>query len=106
MTVALSNITGRMRIFVLPHETYCEALGRCACGTTEGLKPRRMPTSITLPAESTTTGFEDAVLLVPEIAKAIRAGDLLVRRELSEVFTQIQTPVPKEARRKERKEKR
>jgi hypothetical protein len=92
-----------MKIFVLPHETYCEALGRCACERTKGLKPRRIPTSITLPAESTTTGFEDAVLLVSDIVKAVRAGELIVRRELPMTSVEPATTAAKAASTKKRK---
>ncbi|HHH27243.1 MAG TPA: hypothetical protein ENK57_02685 [Polyangiaceae bacterium] len=78
MTVALINATRRLKVINLPHESYCAALGSCACGT---LKSRPIASSLTLTAGAVVTGLDDAVLTVPDVAIEVRAGELRVRRE-------------------------
>ena len=80
MTLTLINATRRMKVVNLPHDVYCAALGTCAC--TEVARGRRIAASLTLPAGSTTTGLDEAVLRVPDVARDVRAGELRVRREL------------------------
>jgi len=79
----LLNTTGKVRVFNLSHDTYCRALRACAC--------RRVPTpvlpgrravagrlacaSLTLPP-GVPTDVNAAVLAVPEIERAVRAGML------------------------------
>jgi hypothetical protein len=75
MTVTLTNHLRRMLVFVLPHEQYCERLGRCVCTEISGHNPRRFPDSLTLPALST-LDVEDAVLAVTDVQNAIRKGDV------------------------------
>ncbi len=79
MTLTLINATRRMKVINLPHDAYCAALGTCAC--TEVARGRRIAASLTLPAGSTTPGLDDAVLRVPDVARDVRTGELLVRRE-------------------------
>ena len=81
MSVTLTNKGRRMRVFVLPHETYCAALGSCACVVFPGREPRSAPSSLTLPAESVVRGLSDAVLQVPEIARAVRALEVVTAPE-------------------------
>ena len=80
MTITLINATRRMKVINLPHASYCEALGSCAC-TAEG-DSKRMAASLTLPAGSRMTGIHEAVLQLPDVARDIRAGELRVRREV------------------------
>ena len=81
MTITLINTTRRMKVINLPHEVYCAATGRCVCVAAPGRDKRRIAASLTLPAGSITPGLDEAVLLVPEVARDMRAGELRVRRE-------------------------
>jgi len=97
MTLTLTNTSTRMQVFNLPHESYCAALGRCACRTAEAprsapLAVRELPgqpvrtrrpacASLTLPARQSATGLPDAVLAAPDVARAVRSGLVAVRRE-------------------------
>ena len=78
MNVTLVNTTRRMKVVNLPHDTYCKAIGRCACTDAGG---RRLAASLTLPAGSATEGIDEAALAVPALARDVRAGELRVRRE-------------------------
>ena len=80
MTLTLENQSGRLRVYLLPHEPYCAALGRCACTFTSDRHSRRLASSLTL-ATGVTVETEEAVLSVPEIASALRAGDLRLSRK-------------------------
>ena len=82
MTVTLINATRRMKVINLPHEIYCAARGSCACVAAPGRGKRLVASSLTLPAGSSTGGLDEAVLLVPEVARDLRAGELRARREL------------------------
>jgi len=81
MTVTLTNTSGRLKTFTLPHESFCAARGRCACAMTPGRDPRRVPSSLTLAAEARLEGVDEAVLAVPEVDRALRAGALRVARK-------------------------
>ena len=97
MTVTLTNTSGRMQVFNLPHESYCAALGRCACRTPQPPRSAVVPVrelpgqpvrdrrpasaSLTLPAGQAVTGLADAVLAAPDVARAVRSGVVLVRRD-------------------------
>ncbi len=81
MTVMLTNTSGRLKTFTLPHESFCAARGRCACAMTPGRDPRRVPSSLTLAAEARLEGVDEAVLAVPEVGRAVRAGELRVERK-------------------------
>lgn len=76
MTVTLINRMERLRVFVLPHVDYCTARGACACTVVPGRDARQIPTSLTLPAKTSVEGLDDAVLRVPEVARAVRARNL------------------------------
>ena len=80
MTVSLTNTSGRCQVFVLAHETYCQALRECRCARAPGRAARRVPGSLTLAAGATTNPQEDAVLSIPEVDRAIRRGELSVRQ--------------------------
>jgi hypothetical protein len=71
-----------MKVINLPHDIYCVAAGKCACTAAAGRGGRRITSSLTLPAGSTTPGLDEAVLLVPEVARDVRAGELRLRREV------------------------
>lgn len=81
MTVILTNTSGRLKTFTLPHESYCATRGRCACAMTPGREPRRVPSSLTLAAEARLEGVDEAVLAVPEVDRALRVGALRVERK-------------------------
>lgn len=91
MTITLINATRRMKVINLPHASYCEALGHCACAAGNSGKPTAA--SLTLPAGSRSAGIHDAVLQLPDVARDIRAGELRVRRE-------VPPPQPKSRSRK------
>ena len=75
MSIAITNTSRRCQVFVLAHDVYCAALGRCACrsGT------RRVASSLTI-ASGVTVSVDDAVLAVPELVRGIREGSLSVKR--------------------------
>jgi hypothetical protein len=72
--VILANVTDGRKTFVLPHDVYCAALGRCACIRTLRLNTKS-PSVLSL-AERQELVVARAVLSVPEIARAIRRGRL------------------------------
>ncbi len=85
MTVLLMNTSGRYQVFVLAHETYCRALGECACALQPGRGGKLIARSLTLPTGMSSQEFADAVLTVPEIAAAARRGELSVQRRKPEL---------------------
>ena len=84
MTVSLTNTSNRCQVFVLAHETYCKALGECACDVEPGRAPRRTPRSLTLATGVTSSALDDAVLVVPDVVRAVRRGELAVKRHVAE----------------------
>jgi hypothetical protein len=80
MTMTLINRTGRMKVYNLPHKTYCAALGKCACTVIPGRSGARVCASLTLAAGAEVDGVSEAVLQVAEIAKDIVSGALRVKR--------------------------
>ncbi len=76
--IGLTNKSGRMMTFVLEHEPYCVALGRCACTEVLGRNPRRLPGALTLPAGLPVMNLPEAVLALPAVERAVRAGHLAV----------------------------
>lgn len=92
MTVTLTNASGRLKVFVLAHETYCKARGRCACTVTPGRDGRRIASSLTL-AAGAREELDEAVLAVPEVERAARAGELRAERKAPEPTR----PIPSEA---------
>jgi hypothetical protein len=75
VSISVTNTSRRCQVFVLAHEVYCAALGRCACRT----GTRRVPSSLTI-ASGVTVSVDDAVLAVPELVRAVREGLLSVKR--------------------------
>lgn len=84
MTVSLTNTSGRCLVFVLAHETYCQALGDCRCEVEQGRRPRRTAKSLTLASGVTSPALDDAVLTIPEVVRAVKRGDLSVKRHVPE----------------------
>ena len=84
MTVSLTNTSNRCQVFVLAHETYCKALGECACDVEQGRSARRTPRSLTLTTGVTSPELDDAVLTVPDVVRAVRRGELAVKRHVAE----------------------
>ncbi|GAB4206542.1 MAG: hypothetical protein OHK0013_23360 [Sandaracinaceae bacterium] len=93
MTVSLTNTSNRCQVFVLAHETYCKALGECACDVEQGRAPRRTPRSLTLATGVTSPDIDDAVLAVPEVVRAARRGELAVKRHVVEPARPAAAPV-------------
>lgn len=82
MTVSLTNTSGRCLVFVLAHETYCQALGDCRCEVEQGRRARRTAKSLTLASGLTSPALDDAVLTIPEVVRAVKRGDLSVKRHV------------------------
>lgn len=76
MSISLTNTSRRCIVFVLAHDVFCVADGRCRC--TPGTRP--VPASLTLATGVTVDGLDDAVLTVPEVIRAIRDGALAANR--------------------------
>ena len=76
MTVALVSTVPRLAVFVLAHEAYCAAHGRCSC--THRRDRKLLAASLTVPARARISDLPDAVLAVPAIALAVRQGALRV----------------------------
>ena len=84
MTVSITNMSGRCQVFVLAHETYCRARGTCACDLGMGRKARRTASSLTVATGVTSPALDDAVLAGPEVVRAVRRGELKVKRHVAE----------------------
>ena len=84
MTVSLTNTSGRCLVFVLAHETFCKALGECRCDIEQGRRARRTARSLTLASGVTSPTLDDAVLTIPEVVRAVKRGDLSVKRHVPE----------------------
>ncbi len=82
MTVSLKNTSGRLKVIVLAHETYCAARGQCGCDVPAGRGARRTPRSLTLATGVTAPGLDEAVLTLPEVRRALQRGELAVEREV------------------------
>lgn len=78
MTVTLTNTSRRLKVVTLTHTTYCEVCGECSCTITPGRTPRRLAASITLLGGNTSAELDDAVLHLPDVMRAVRAGELRV----------------------------
>lgn len=92
MSVTLTNTSRRLKVITLAHETYCEVRGQCACAITPGRTPRRLAASITLPAGSASAELDDAVLRLPDIMRAVRAGELRVAHVTHPADSRRSTP--------------
>lgn len=97
--LTLFNKSRRPLEFVLLHEVWCNARSKagispaCTCQTMQGLAQvkndagqtlakitqRRVPGSFTVPS-NTRVEAADEILLLPDVQKAIAAGDLLTIR--------------------------
>jgi hypothetical protein len=84
VTVSLTNTSGRCLVFVLPHETYCKALGECRCDVEAGRRARRTAKSLTLASGVTSPALDDAVLTLSDVVRAVKRGDLSVKRHVPE----------------------
>lgn len=92
MTISLTNIANRCFVFVLAHETYCKARGECACNVEQGRALRRVPRSVTLASGVTRAELHEAVLALPEVVRALRRGELIVKRLVAE--PSVPAPMP------------
>lgn len=76
MSVSLINTTRRLAVFILTHGDYCAALGRCVCDRRRD--GALLPGALTLPASSRASDLPAAVLTLPMVQAAVRAGTLRV----------------------------
>ena len=76
MTVNLVNKTRRMKVFNLPHEIFCKSLGKCQCKRSS---KHPIPMSLTIPAGQSIDGLAEPVVQIPEIARAVKRGELEVK---------------------------
>jgi len=72
--ITLMNTARRMKVYNLPHHTYCKALGRCACTPLPGRDGRKVCASITLPAGGVLESLPEAVLEVADVLRDLCAG--------------------------------
>lgn len=80
MTVSLKNKSGRLQVFVLAHGTYCAARSECGCELVPGRSGRRVARSLSLANGVTLEGLDDAVLVVPDVRRAVQRGELVAER--------------------------
>ena len=80
MSVTLINTTRRMVVLNLPHESYCKALGRCACTPHPLRENATVASSLTIPAGQAVADLPEAVLSAPEVDRAVHAGELRVEQ--------------------------
>ena len=66
-----------MKVYNLPHDTYCKALGRCACTRFQG---KRVCSSLTIPAGGFQKELPEAVLYVAEVLRDVGTGVLRANR--------------------------
>ena len=78
MSITLINASRRIAIINLAHDTYCKSLGLCVCSV-QGAK--RHARAVTIPAGESVADLDEAVLTLPDVIRAIRAGELRVRRQ-------------------------
>ncbi len=72
----LANTTDGQKAFVLGHDSYCSALGRCAC--LRALPRGRARAAVLSLDEGEELRVARAVLSVPEVARAVARGRLRV----------------------------
>lgn len=84
MTISLTNTSGRCLVFVLAHETYCKVLGECRCEVELGRRARRTARSLTLASGVTGPALDDAVLTIPDVVRAVKRGEVSVKRHVPE----------------------
>ena len=101
MSITLINNTRRMMVINLVHDIYCEALGTCICTVTKGKQHAR---AVTIPAGESVTDLNEAVLTMPEVLRAVRKGELRVRRQAppSKPKTSSRKPMRPSGRKKTR----
>ena len=102
MTVTLINKTNRMKVIPLPHNTYCAALGKCACVTLPGMK-KKVASSLTIPAGEVIRDIPDAVLTVDQVIRMVRQGELVAKKTLLKNTTITRDLTGKRQRRKHRR---
>lgn len=126
MSVTIINKSRPPRAIVipLPHEEYCEKLGKCECDSTEVTEPvrdpntgefkkrkymKRITSSWRIGSRETKTGQPEALLMVEQIKKEIRNGSLKIIEEQSKIDIiekEVKTSIeePKEEPKEESKE--
>ncbi len=90
--VKLEDLSGRLQVFNLPHEIYCEGSGECLCtkktfiekvqakGRTGVRKiVKRLPGSLTLLPRSKSAPLHESVKQCPDVYSAMRSRPTRVR---------------------------
>ena len=85
MTVSLTNTSGAASCSCSRTRPYCQALGECRCEVEQGRRARRTAKSLTLASGVTSPALDDAVLTIPEVVRAVKRGDLSVKRHVPEL---------------------
>ncbi len=78
MSVTLSNQAKRMQVFILPHAEFCERAGKCACTTLRS--GVRLSGALTIPVGGVVTELPDAILNVPDVARAMGEASIKAER--------------------------
>lgn len=91
-TVRLEDLSGRLQVFNLPHEVYCEGSGTCRCSErtfTEqvhaqgrvGIRKivKRLPDSFTLLPRAKSEPLHESVKKCPDVYSAMRSRPTRVR---------------------------
>ena len=99
MSITLINASRRIAIINLAHDTYCKSLGSCVCSV-QG--PRRHARAVTIPAGESVADLDEAVLTLPDVIRAIRAGELRVRRQPPPPKPKTNSRKPKQSSRRKK----
>ncbi|PID38558.1 MAG: hypothetical protein CSB49_04915 [Proteobacteria bacterium] len=100
MSITLINASRRIAVINLIHDIYCEAGGTCVCGLQGGKRHAR---AVTIPAGESVADFDEAVLTLPDVIRAVRAGELRVRRQAPPPKPKINSRKPKQSSRHKRR---
>jgi hypothetical protein len=93
MMVWLTNTSGRCQDYVFAHDRYCAQRGACACTIEPGRHGRRVASSLTLASGVTSPALDETVLSLPDVARAVKRGELAVRRPADEPATTSSVPL-------------
>ena len=99
MTITLTNASRRITVINLIHDIYCEARGTCVCTLQGGKRHAR---AVTIPAGESVADLDEAVLTLPDVIRAVRAGDLRVRRQAPPPKPKTNSRKPKQSSRRKK----
>lgn len=80
MSITLINTTKRMKVYNLPHESFCKALGGCKCTILAGRDNKRLCSSISIPAGAFIENMPDAIMEIAEVIRDLKSGNLRAHR--------------------------